>query len=98
MQRLRPVAIPARREVCEVGSKRLMTWTTRPYRAAFSSSILRNAPQEASCTDFASFVRAKALTARFPGRLLDFRGSAWLSAGAANPGAYRAPDCTVWRP
>ncbi len=57
-----PSTLPHTEQSCDDG-KNLLTFTkVRPYRAAFSSSNRVNMPHPASCTDFASRVRANPVT------------------------------------
>ena len=57
-----PSFTPHAEQTCEVGAQRLTLRNSRPYSAALYSSILVKADQPASCTDFASGVRARPFT------------------------------------
>lgn len=57
-----PSTTPHTEHNCDDGNQRSITAKMRPLRAALSSSRHVNIDQPASCTDFASLVRAKPLT------------------------------------
>ena len=59
-----PSLTPQAEQTCDVGSNRPTCRNSRPYSSALYSSIATNADQPASCTDFASRVRASPRTAQ----------------------------------
>jgi hypothetical protein len=61
---LGPSRCPQAEQICEDGKARSTLVRVRPYRDALYSSMVTNADQPASCTDFASLVRARPFTLR----------------------------------
>ena len=59
-----PPLTPHDEQTWLVGSNRPILRNWRPYSFALYSSMETNADQPASCTDFASLVRARPFTAR----------------------------------